>query len=206
MQDILGGPVPLAIVAPGAELALWRGFLAADEAAALHAQLLDGIDWRQETVSVFGKRHLQPRRSAWIGEQAYTYSGLTVAPAPWPGVLQSLKARVEAAAGARFNSVLLNLYRDGRDAMGAHADDEPELGREPVIASLSLGAVRRLRFTPRKGWAGEPFALPLEPGSLLLMRGQTQRHWLHAVPRQARVTGPRINLTFRCIQPRPPAR
>lgn len=206
MQDIAGGPVPLAIAAPGADLTLLRGFLAADEAAALHAQLLDGIDWRQETVSVFGKRHLQPRLSAWIGDQAYTYSGLTVAPAPWPGVLQSLKARVEAAAGARFNSVLLNLYRDGRDAMGAHADDEPELGREPVIASLSLGAVRRLRFTPRKGWAGEPFALPLEPGSLLLMRGQTQRHWLHAVPRQARVTGPRINLTFRCIQPRPPAR
>lgn len=176
------------------------GFLPADEADRLFERLLEEVDWRQQRVLLFGRRLPQPRLTAWCSDPGvcYRYSGLELQPGPWLRPLQGLRHQLGTRTGAAFNSVLLNLYRDGRDSMGWHADDEPELGEAPVIASVSLGAVRRLRVRPRGG--GPSRAVDLAPGSLLLMRGRSQADWQHAVPRTARQVGPRINLTFREIQ------
>ena len=138
-----------------------------------------------------------PRLSGWEGDAAYSYSGLTLRPAPWTPGVTAVRRRIEAATGDAFNSVLANLYRDGGDRMGWHADDEPELGRSPVIASASFGAPRRFLLRPKRG--GASVCILLEPGSLLVMRGATQRHWTHSVPPTRRTVGPRINLTFRRI-------
>ncbi|MCH8083059.1 MAG: alpha-ketoglutarate-dependent dioxygenase AlkB, partial [Myxococcales bacterium] len=118
---------------------------------------------------------------------------------PWLPVILELKTRVEAACNAPFNSVLLNLYRDGADSMGWHSDDEPELGERPVIASLSLGATRRFRLRHRRRKELEAVAIELENGSLLIMEGDTQRFWKHQVSKSKRVAEPRVNLTFRNI-------
>jgi alkylated DNA repair dioxygenase AlkB len=165
-------------------------------------ELAAGVTWTQPEVTLFGRRIPSPRLSAWYGDSdaVYRYSGLVNEPRPWLPVLSRLRRRVEAGAGARFNSVLLNLYRDGDDAMGWHADDEPELGPLPVIASLSLGGVRRFRLKHRS--RGLPaIGLDLPHGSLLVMAGATQRNWKHCVTRTRRVVEPRINLTFRQVRP-----
>lgn len=161
------------------------------------ARLLAETPWRAETVTVFGKRHLQPRLVAWYGEASYTYSGLRLEPLPWTALLASLRDAVEEACGTRFNSVLLNRYRDGRDSMGMHSDDEPELGARPVIASLSYGATRRFALRHKRN--KQTLSLDLHDGSLLLMRGETQRNWLHGINKSARSLGERVNLTFRYV-------
>ena len=170
------------------------------------AELIAQVPWRAERIVVFGREVAQPRLSAWYGDAgaAYTYSGLHLRPRPWTPQLAELKRRVERASGAEFNSVLLNYYRDHRDGMGFHADDEPELGPRPTIASLSLGE-RRVFVMKRRSVRGAapgatpPVRIPLDSGSLLLMRGETQRHWLHGIAKLARPCGPRVNLTFRRI-------
>lgn len=166
-------------------------------------QLIAETPWRSEEITVFGRRHRQPRLTAWYGdaEARYRYSGLDLAPLPWTELLARIRRAVEDAAGCPFNSVLLNFYRDHRDAMGMHSDDEPELGSEPVIASLSLGATRTLTLKHRRRKDLAPIRLALESGTLLVMRGATQRHWKHGIARQSRPCGPRVNLTFRRISP-----
>lgn len=158
------------------------------------------IAWQTHRLRLFGRWVDAPRLSCWIGDPGavYRYSGQTFAPQPWPQALLPLRQRLRKELGIDFNAVLANLYRDGRDAMGWHSDDEPELGPEPVIASLSLGAARRFVLRRRDDHAVKQ-ALVLEPGSLLVMRGVSQRDWQHALPRTARPVGPRINLTFRRI-------
>ena len=163
----------------------------------LMQRLVADIDWRAETVTVFGRRHLQPRLTAWHGDKAYRYSGLSLAPQPWTPLLSEVRRTVEQASGTSFNSVLLNYYRNERDSMGMHADDEPELGPDPVIASLSLGAVRTFSLRHRR--SGQVLRLPLASGSLLVMAGSLQAHWLHGIAKSTRPTGPRLNLTFRNI-------
>ncbi|SHJ35858.1 DNA-N1-methyladenine dioxygenase [Hymenobacter daecheongensis DSM 21074] len=191
---------------PQAEVLLDPEFLPLPAAEALLAELTATIAWRQEPITLFGKPVLQPRLTAWYGDPAarYAYSGLALEPQPWTPALLRLREQVQAAAGSPFNSVLLNLYRTGQDSMGWHADNEPELGPAPVIASVSLGAARRFRFRPRhpQQLLHEPVSLLLPAGSLLLMRGSTQQHWLHAVPKTAVPTGPRLNLTFRLVTER----
>lgn len=164
-------------------------------------QLLQEIDWRAEKIKLFGKEYWQPRLLAWYGDpdSSYRYSGTEHRPLAWTTTLLELKAKVEAASGSTFNSVLLNQYRHGQDSMGWHSDDEPELGPEPVIASLSLGAARRFRFRPRKGFTGQKREFPLNNGSLLIMHGQTQARWQHHIPKTKKEVGIRINLTFRTI-------
>ncbi|MGH8516481.1 MAG: alpha-ketoglutarate-dependent dioxygenase AlkB family protein [Panacagrimonas sp.] len=179
------------------------GFLPAPPETLLQ-DLIAGVPWQQQTIRIAGRACLQPRLTAWYGDpdSRYTYSGLTLDPAPWTPLLARIRASIQATSGHTFNSVLLNHYRDERDAMGMHSDDEPELGEQPVIASLSLGAVRTLIFQPRKGRAaggGAAFRLALASGSLLLMAGDTQRNWKHGVERERTPCGPRINLTFRRI-------
>ena len=194
--------MPLAqLPLPQADLRLDPTFLPPAEAAALLTQLTAEVAWEQRSIRIFGQEIPQPRLTAWYGdpEARYTYSGLRWEPRPWLPALQALRQRVAAATNGPYNSVLLNLYRDGRDSMGWHADDEPELGSAPAIASLSLGATRRFRLRPVAGLAHPPLALDLPSGSLLLMRGPTQQHWQHALPKPARPIGPRLNLTFRWV-------
>jgi alkylated DNA repair dioxygenase AlkB len=165
--------------------------------------LTAGVPWRQESILVWGKRHLQPRLVAWYGDRGsdYTYSGITLTPLPWTNLLLEIKKRVEAVTAASFNSVLLNYYRDNRDSMGFHSDDEPELGLRPVIASLSLGQERTLILKHKLNKLVKPIRLKLASGSLLLMKGETQRYWNHGIAKESRPCGPRINLTFRQIIP-----
>lgn len=157
--------------------------------------------WEQRNIVVFGREHPQPRLTAWHGDPGceYTYSNLRMNLIPWTETLAVLRDISSAVAGHTFNSVLLNLYRDGNDAMGWHRDNEAELGDEPVIASLSFGEPRRFRMRHRA--TRETVDVVLGPGSLLVMSGSSQTHWEHAVPRQKRVTAPRLNLTFRRVAP-----
>jgi alkylated DNA repair dioxygenase AlkB len=188
-------PLPLA----DADIALDRQWLDAAAADRLLQALGDAISWEVHRVRLFGREHPSPRLSCWIGDAgtAYRYSGNVFEPRPWPPLLEPLRERLNRELGAGFNSVLANLYRDGRDCMGWHSDDEPELGATPVIASVSLGAARR--FSLKHRGTGETLALELPHGSLLVMAGTTQRHYRHALPRTAKPVGARINLTFRRI-------
>ena len=156
--------------------------------------------WRQEEITVYGKPYLQPRLSAWYGDLAYSYSGIRLEPVPWTPILLDIKSRVEALVKLEFNSVLLNYYRDQNDSMGMHSDDERELGPQPAIASLSLGEERSflLKHKSRKDLKTVKLALPA--GSLLLMKGDTQKYWRHGINKEKQPCGPRINLTFRNIQ------
>ncbi|WP_448096598.1 alpha-ketoglutarate-dependent dioxygenase AlkB family protein [Luteibacter yeojuensis] len=188
------------IALPGADVTFAPAWLDSEEADALLARLLDELPWEVHRIRMFGRVVDSPRLSAWIGDEeaSYRYSGVRFVPHPWTPALATLRGRVAEACGGRFNSVLANLYRDGADRMGWHSDDEPELGPEPLIASLSLGAVRTFRFRAKAG--GEPVAIDLPHGSLLRMAGGTQRLYKHELPVRKRVAGPRINLTFRCIE------
>lgn len=165
--------------------------------AEVFARLLNETPWREESIVVYGKRHLQPRLTAWYGDASYTYSGLRLEPLPWTALLLEIRAAVEAACGHRFNSVLLNRYRNGRDSMGMHSDDEAELGDAPVIASLSYGAMRT--FTLRHKRDKRTIRLPLGDGNLLLMSGQLQKNWQHGINKTTRPLGERLNLTFRYV-------
>lgn len=176
-------------------------WLAGAEADDWLARLQRDTPWNQPRVRVFGREHPVPRLVAWYGdpEAGYRYSGLSHQPLPWTPLLALIRRRVEAAVGQPLNGVLLNLYRDGQDAMGWHSDDEPELGPNPLIASLSLGAPRRFDLR-RKGESRIAHSLTLEHGSLLVMDGASQHHWQHQVARTGKVDAPRLNLTFRRIQ------
>ena len=188
------------------ELQFAPSWLEPPEADALLEALRGQIAWETHRIRIFGKEHDSPRLSCWIGDAgaSYVYSRVRFEPRPWPPALASLRARIDQASGVAMNSVLANLYRSGQDAMGWHSDDEPELGARPVIASLSLGGTRRFRFRHRRDHS-KTFALELPHGSLLLMSGDTQANWQHALPRTARPVAPRLNLTFRRIHAEPMA-
>ncbi|EGQ8036612.1 alpha-ketoglutarate-dependent dioxygenase AlkB [Vibrio parahaemolyticus] len=172
-------------------------FLSQQEADTYFSTLMSTLPWQQERITIFGKSVLQPRLQTWHGDAPYTYSGLTMAPHPWTSELLSLKARCESLANTPFNSVLANLYRDGQNSMGWHQDNEPELGRNPVIASLNLGDTRR--FVLRNLHCKTQIEYELGHGALLIMAGELQHHWRHCVPKTAKPKGERINLTFRHI-------
>jgi alkylated DNA repair dioxygenase AlkB len=161
---------------------------------------LTALDWRRDRLRIFGREQPAPRLSAWYGDSGviYRYSGVAHVARPWPAVIADLRTRISAHTGESFNFVLANFYRNGNDSMGWHADDEAALGPTPVIASLSFGAERRLRFR-RRGLQGASRAIDLAHGSLLVMWGRSQRDWQHALPKAKHVDGPRINLTFRRI-------
>ena len=173
------------------------------EQSLLMNALQEEIPWKQEHIKLFGKTHPTPRLTAWHGDThcVYKYSGVVNQPFPWTPSLLIIKTRIESLSnGTTFNCVLLNFYRDGSDKMGWHSDDEKELGPNPSIASVSFGATRRFDFK-HKTEAHNKFSIQLESGSLLLMQGDMQHHWLHQIPAQKRIQEPRINLTFRYIPP-----
>jgi alkylated DNA repair dioxygenase AlkB len=171
----------------------------ASRADALFEALHRETPWEQHRLKIFGRDVGSPRLSCWVGDEgtAYKYSGTLFEPHAWTPTLAVLRDELAARFDLRFNSVLANLYRDGRDSMGWHSDDEPELGKEPAIASLSFGAERRFRFRSRQT-KRVMLGIDLGSGSLLVMRGATQRLYQHDLPRTARA-GARINLTFRAI-------
>ncbi len=183
----------------GGSAVLHEGVWSPDEAHELLDALHRSLAWESRRLFVYGRWVDEPRRSAWYGDPGarYHYSGARLDPLPWTDELRRARLVAERCANAPFNSVLANLYRDGDDTMGWHADDEPELGPSPIIASVSLGAERRFDLRHRR--TRETVRTVLPSGSVLVMSGSTQRQWVHAVPRQARVRAPRINLTFRAI-------
>lgn len=192
-----------ALALRGAEVEYVPGFLSAGEADRLLARIREEVVFEQHRVRLFGREHPCPRLSAWHGDPhaVYRYSGQTLSPAPWTPTLAALRARVAAHCGEAFDAVLLNWYRDGRDGMGWHSDDEPELGPAPTLASVSLGGARRFVMKARGSGASSParHAWVLEHGSLFVMRGPTQHNWRHAVPKTRRGVAPRLNLTFRRV-------
>ncbi|WP_445382694.1 alpha-ketoglutarate-dependent dioxygenase AlkB family protein [Robiginitalea sp. IMCC43444] len=191
---------PVLIDLPDAELLYQPDFLDLQEAQSLFSHLRNEVPWQQDDIRVFGKTYAQPRLTALFGLEGkpYTYSGITMHPHPFPERLSELKTAVENLAGVAFTSCLLNLYRDGSDSNGWHADNEKELGQNPVIASVSLGETRKFKMKHRRD-KNLKHDLELVSGSLLIMKGSTQHHWLHQVPKTKKPVGERINLTFRRI-------
>lgn len=158
---------------------------------------LGKILWHQGEITLFGKRHPIPRLQAWYGDRPYGYSGLTLPAQPFTPALMAIKTTLEDFCGYAFNGVLLNQYRHGQDSMGWHSDDEPELGQNPAIASLSWGASRKFHLRHKR--TRETIHLTLESGSLLIMAGETQHHWQHQIPKTKKIIGDRINLTWRYV-------
>ncbi len=173
--------------------------LSATDSVIIYQKLLDGISWAHDELVLFGKRIITAREVAWFGDAglSYRYSGTTKQPKSWTADLLELKALAEDLSKSRFNSCLLNLYHNGGEGMGWHSDDEKSIVRDSAIASISLGAEREFRMKHKT--SGEKVAVLLESGSLLVMKGSTQRHWLHSIPKTKKVTAPRINLTFRTM-------
>ena len=169
------------------------------DSEAIFRDLRRTVDWQQNHLSLFGRRVALPRLTAWYGDpgSCYEYSGIVNDPLPWTETLQRLRILLQDRTGAPYNSVLLNLYRDARDGVGWHSDDEPELGSSPTIASLSFGESRRLRLRHKS--TGESTSLELTDGSLLVMRGRSQRDWDHCVPKSKKNLRERINATFRQV-------
>lgn len=187
---------------PGGELVYIRDFLARSYAEELFATLIREPFWQTRSITMFGRTIAQPRKIAFQGDPGvrYTYSGDEYRAEAWHPDIAGLRKEIESEIGCRLNCVLLNLYRDGRDSMGWHSDDEEELGSCPTIASVSLGEVRRFLLREK---ADKQNKLEIKPasGSLMIMRGDLQHYWQHALPKTARPVGPRINLTFREIVP-----
>ncbi|CAN5368967.1 alpha-ketoglutarate-dependent dioxygenase AlkB [soil metagenome] len=183
-------------------LLLVRDFYALEEADPLQKTLTEELQWEARAIKIFGREVMQPRLVAWYGEReaVYTYSGTTFVPLPFTPTLLQIKQDIQQYLQAPFNSMLANLYRNGQDSMGWHSDDEKQLGTNPFIASLSLGEERvfKLRHKSDKTLKVE---VPLPHGSLLVMGGALQHHWQHQLPKSAKAMQPRINLTFRWLQP-----
>lgn len=174
-------------------------FLDEAESRPIFSELRSTVDWKQDHTSLYGRRIALPRLTAWYGDpgSSYKYSGIVNEPLPWNAPLQRLQVALQQRTGVSYNSVLLNLYRDGSDGVGWHSDDERELGSTPTIASLSLGEVRRFRLRHKR--TKESINVELANGSLLVMRGHSQRDWEHCVPKSKKVLGERINTTFRLV-------
>ncbi len=185
---------------PDSEIIYFRHFLGKDSADFYFNALMQNLDWQQHNIKIFGKTLPQPRLTALYAESEvpYTYSGLTLFPKKFTFDLLELKKEFQKYSPIHFTHCLANLYRDGSDSMGLHSDDEKELGKNPVIASLSLGATRKFKLKHRFK-KDQKLEIDLEPGSLLLLKGTTQHFWKHELPKTKKEPGPRINLTFRKI-------
>jgi len=186
---------------PHSDIHYHDNFFASSTSNKLFKQLQQEIKWQQDLITIFGKTHLQPRLTAWYGEKnkTYTYSNITMYPHDWLDCLLTIKNRIEPMCQCEFNSVLLNYYRHGKDGMGWHSDNEPELGKNPLIASVSFGGERRFMLKLRDKKNPLKSELVLNHGSLLIMAGETQHYWLHQIPKTTKQVNPRINLTFRTI-------
>lgn len=188
------------LLSKNGEVLFFSNFFNEAESTELFNSLLTTIKWEQRPIKIFGKEVMQPRLTAWYGDEGkeYTYSGLTMCANSWIDPLLNIKNKIEKAAGVTFNSVLLNQYRNEQDSVGWHRDNEKELGKNPVIGSVSLGATRKFHL---KHYFDKKLktSIDLTHGSFLLMRGETQHFWQHSIPKKSTPTGARINLTFRVL-------
>ena len=186
---------------PDGKLTFHEGFFSLEESQSLKQSLIKTIDWTQDEVVVYGKRHKIPRLNAWYGDEGktMTYSGLTLNPKPWTKELLEIKIKVEEASGTKFNSCLLNYYRNGKDGMGWHQDNEKELGKNPIIASVTFGESRPFQLKHISNKSLKKVDIQLTNGSLLVMAGETQHYWKHQIPKTTKQLSERINLTFRTI-------
>jgi alkylated DNA repair dioxygenase AlkB len=182
------------------EVYFYPSFFEKKEGDDLVQSLLENIAWKQEPIKIFGKEIMQPRLTAWYGEpdKSYSYSGITMNPLTWTADLLHIKTSIEALSQVTFNSALLNLYRDGKDSMGWHRDNEKELGQNPIIGSVNFGATRTFKL---RNHADKKVvkSIDLTHGSFLLMRGSTQHFWEHQIPKTSKFCEPRINITFRVV-------
>lgn len=207
--DIFGNPllpksgcIPkqgLTVIKNG-EYIFYTNFFSKTESDLLLKGLRNNIAWKQESMNMYGKKIDFPRLTAWYGnnDKPYTFSGITLHPLPWTTEILSIKSKIEPIADTEFNSVLLNLYRDGNDSISWHTDAEKELGLNPVIASVNFGATRKFQLRHIK--TKEKLEIELTHGSLLIMQNELQHYWQHQVPKTSKPVGERINLTFRVIK------
>lgn len=186
---------------PDAEIEYYPNFFEANRANELFEKLQHEIPWQQDNITVFGKTHPQPRLTALFGNEGkpYSYSNIVMQPNAWNPILMFIKNEIEELCTVNFTTVLLNYYRDGKDSNGWHADNEKELGRNPIIVSVSFGAERSFHLQHNTS-KDQKLKINLEHGSLLIMKGSTQHFWKHQIPKTAKSIGPRINLTFRIIK------
>jgi len=186
---------------PDAQCILYPNLFSYSDADQYLIELKKSVQWSQEIISMYGKKIKVPRLSAWYGEEnlAYEYSGIKTVAIPWIPALKAIKNKIELATRCTFNSVLINLYRDGNDSVDWHSDDEPELGIAPVIASVSFGEQRKFQLK-NKFDPNIKHSVMLPHGSLLIMSGKTQANWLHKIAKSKREMATRINLTFRTIR------
>ena len=188
---------------PDAKIRYYPSFFSPTMSSFFLEQLKKSIQWKQNIIKMYGKENPVPRLEAWYGDpgKSYAYSGIQMDPIPWTDELKEIKSAVELESGTKFNSVLINFYRDGKDRVAWHSDDEKELGQNPVIGSVSFGAERNFKLRHKKYKSnGLKKEIILQNGSFLLMQGSTQHHWMHEIPRTAKPINSRINLTFRVIQ------
>ena len=195
-------PLFEALAIPDGEVAMYRNFFNKAESNQLFQELLSGIKWQQDKMKLYGKEIDLPRLTAWYGDdgKSYTYSGIAMNPDAWTLPLISIKRRIEEVAEVKFNSVLVNLYRSGKDSVSWHSDDEPELGKQPIIGSVSFGEARRFQLRHKLNKSLDKLEITLTPGSLLIMKGSTQHFWQHQIPKSSKSLRERINLTFRIIK------
>ena len=186
---------------PDAEIEYYPNFFESTRANELFEKLKNEIPWKQDSITVFGKTHPQPRLTSLFGNEGkpYSYSNIVMQPNSWNPLLMFIKNEIEEICEENFTTVLLNYYRDGKDSNGWHADNEKELGRNPVIASVSFGAERSFHLQ-HNTIKEQKLKINLEHGSLLIMKGSTQHFWKHQIPKTTAAIGPRINLTFRIIK------
>lgn len=187
---------------PDAEVVFYPSYFTKEESDGILQRLFMEVNWRRDKIKCYGKEVDLPRLTAWYGDDGknYTYSKITMNPLPWTPLLLFIKNRVEEVGNISFNSVLLNLYRNGKDCVSWHSDDEPELGKEPIIYSVSFGGERKFQLRHKFNKNLEKLELNLSHGSLLVMKGKTQEYWQHQIPKTSKSVSPRINLTFRNIQ------
>ena len=189
------------IAMPDADVSILHGLDTPIPHVQMLQKLMHDTIWRQENVRIYGKEYQQPRLVSLYGDAGmkYDYSGISLRPLPWTDLLREIKRRIEDCTDATFNAVFLNLYRDHNDSMGFHSDDEKELGQNPVIASLTFGATRTFLMKHKSNRDIPLVKVPLESGTVLLMKGATQHNWKHGINKQTTPCGPRVNLTFRTL-------
>ena len=194
--------LPSEMKLPDGNLIIYKNLFDRAQSDGFFEQLLDDISWRQDQIKMFGKKVNLPRLTAWYGDKgkSYKYSGIKMNPDTWTPTLLVIKEKVETVAELNFNSVLVNLYRNGQDYVSWHSDDEPELGNNPTIASVSFGATRRFILRHKSDRDLDKVEVALTHGSLILMQGTTQHFWQHQVPKTAKKISPRVNLTFRVVK------
>lgn len=196
-----GIPKKIVYTFQDADLVYIENFFSKEEADSLYTELLNDTKWLETKITVYNKEYDTPRLTAWYGDTgtSYTFSGNKMDPFPWTKDLLFIKEKIDKEAGEIFNSVLLNLYRTGRDSVGWHRDNEKEFGTNPIIASVSFGETRPFHLKHKFKKEIEKVIIPLTHGSLLIMKGKTQHYWEHQIPKTAKDIRPRINLTFRIV-------